>query len=200
MRKNTLNFLVDVVTLLVMLAMVCTGLVMKYALPPGSGGKGLVLWSLTRHEWGDVHFWLSVAIAALLVLHVLLHWAWVCGTVRRLMGLAQPTGRARRFRDNALAVFSLAVLCGLVIGFVMMARAQTVRSEAAAREHAAQEAHHIFEGFDDAAAPVTSEPAGDDDHASDAGRGLRRGQGRGTGLGSGGERRHMQHTAPTQQP
>jgi hypothetical protein len=191
MRKNTLNFAVDVITLLVMLTMVATGLVMKYALPPGSGGKGLMLWTLTRHEWGDVHFWLSVAIAALLVLHVLLHWAWVCGTIRRLMGFSQPVGTVRRIRENALAALSLAALCGLVVGFVLLARSQIVQSDAAAREHEAQEANLIFDEVDDADAHARNEPDGDDGQPPEDGRGLRRGQGRGAGLGSGGERLYM---------
>ena len=83
MRKNTLNFAVDVLTLLAILLMVGTGLVMKFTLPPGSGGRGLILSGLGRHDWGDVHFWASVALGVLLVLHVALHWAYVKTNLKR---------------------------------------------------------------------------------------------------------------------
>jgi hypothetical protein len=86
MRRSALNFVVDLVTLLAILVMIATGLIIRFVLPPGSGGHqgegGLVLWSLGRHDWGDVHFWTSVAFGALLVVHVALHWSWVCTMVR----------------------------------------------------------------------------------------------------------------------
>lgn len=82
MRRGTLNFIVDGVTLLAMMAMVSTGLLVRYALPPGSGGR-LTLWSWTRHDWGDFHFWCALALGGLLILHIILHWAWVCGVVGR---------------------------------------------------------------------------------------------------------------------
>ena len=71
MRRNTLNFIVDLVSLLVMLGMIATGVVMRFLLPPGTGGRhgdGPVksLCGLGRHDWGDVHFWLGVAIGVLM--------------------------------------------------------------------------------------------------------------------------------------
>ena len=83
MQRQLLNFFVDLVALLAMLGMVATGLMIRYLLPPGSrGGHGLTLWSLDRHEWGDIHFWLAVALLTLLVLHVALHWEWVCAVLQ----------------------------------------------------------------------------------------------------------------------
>ncbi|MHC4142953.1 MAG: DUF4405 domain-containing protein [Planctomycetota bacterium] len=84
MRKNTVNFLVDLATLLAILAMTGTGLILKYSLPPGSGGRGLVLWGLGRHDWGGIHFWIAVGLGLLLVVHLVLHWPWVVATFRRL--------------------------------------------------------------------------------------------------------------------
>ena len=64
MRRNTLNFLVDALTLLAIFVMIATGLVIRFILPPGTGGghggAGLLLWGMGRHDWGDVHFWTSV--------------------------------------------------------------------------------------------------------------------------------------------
>jgi hypothetical protein len=151
-RKNTLNFIVDLAALLAIFAMVGTGLIMKYTLPPGSGGKGLVLWSMTRHEWGAVHFWASVALGALLIIHVALHWQWVCGTIRRFTSGPSPSRNAVKGRlDHACGVaFCLAVLAGS-IAFVFVANANVVHSIAAAREHEAARAQphgagHAFDG------------------------------------------------------
>ena len=82
MRKQTLNFVIDTFALLTILAMISTGIVLRHMLPPGSSGRGLALWGWSRHDWGDVHFCLAVGLALLLLLHVALHWRWVCETIR----------------------------------------------------------------------------------------------------------------------
>ena len=96
-RKSKLNFTIDVLGLVFLIAMVGTGLIIRYILPPGSGGRGgghgLILWGMDRHEWGDVHFWLSVALLGLLTLHVALHWSWVCNFVRSRVVEARPLGK-----------------------------------------------------------------------------------------------------------
>ena len=59
-------------------AMVGTGLLMAFRLIPGSrGGRGLEVWGWSRHEWGDLHTWISYLFIALVVLHLALHWAWL---------------------------------------------------------------------------------------------------------------------------
>ncbi|HUO10433.1 MAG TPA: DUF4405 domain-containing protein, partial [Phycisphaerae bacterium] len=61
MKRNTLNFVMDVVLAVLAAGMIGTGLVMRYILPPGSG-QWRLLWGLGRHDWGDLHFWLAAGI------------------------------------------------------------------------------------------------------------------------------------------
>jgi len=89
MKRTRLNFLVDIVSFLNLLCLGFTGYIMKFILPPGSGGLGRQLHSgrgrepireflsLTRHEWGDIHFYLAVVFLALMLLHIILHWTWI---------------------------------------------------------------------------------------------------------------------------
>lgn len=59
-------------------ALTGTGLLLAFRLPPGSrGGRGLEAWGMGRHEWGDIHTWLSYIFIGLLILHVALHWRWL---------------------------------------------------------------------------------------------------------------------------
>lgn len=59
-------------------AMAGTGLLLVFRLPPGSrGGRGLSVLGLTRHEWGDIHTWLSYGFIALILLHLAVHWRWL---------------------------------------------------------------------------------------------------------------------------
>jgi len=114
LRRSTLNFIVDALTLLAIFVMVATGLIIRFILPPGTGGGhgegGLLLWGLGRHDWGDVHFWTSMVLVALLVVHVALHWSWVCMMMQRLLGGAEGIQPAAG-RCNACGVgFAVAVV------------------------------------------------------------------------------------------
>jgi hypothetical protein len=122
-KRNTLNFIIDVGSALVMAAMVASGLIIRFVLPPGSGSRRQ-LWGLGRHDWGDVHFWLAAAAGAVVVLHVALHWQWVCVTTLRCL----PGGGDRKMpptplRRNLTGVAFLSLLVLLFGGFVWLASA-----------------------------------------------------------------------------
>jgi hypothetical protein len=36
-----------------------------------------MLWGLTRHEWGDVHYYIALVLMAILAFHLVLHWKWI---------------------------------------------------------------------------------------------------------------------------
>ncbi len=144
MARSTLNFIIDVVAFLIMLAMVATGLLMRFVLPPGSGGR-LSLWLGTRHDWGEVHFWLAVGLAALLLLHLALHWSWVCGLVaswlRRPHTPAHPPHPLRR---NLLGTAILAAVVACVGGFVWIAQSNVVeRAGNEFRQHRGRDAASV---------------------------------------------------------
>jgi hypothetical protein len=89
MKRVTLNFIVDSVSFLTLLGLTVTGFIIKSVLPPGSGGHGRELhggrgigeikslWSMTRHEWGDIHFYLAALFIVLMIVHLVLHWTWI---------------------------------------------------------------------------------------------------------------------------
>lgn len=134
MNPNTLRFIVVAVALVLMMAMVLTGLLLKYVLPPGSGGReggrGLVLWGMGRHDWGDIHWYIALTLLAVTVVHLLLHWSWVVTLPNRWLrgprsGSSLPGKGARRI---AAVIFFLAI-AGLVGGWLALAKSQVVQRE-----------------------------------------------------------------------
>ena len=123
MRRSTLNMAVDAVTLLDMLAVAATGLILRFILPPGSrGGAGLRLWEWNRHEWGDLHFYLIVGLGALLLLHIALHWTWVCGVVRMMFHASAGMGTKRaKLLNSFYGGLALAIVAGAFTGFLWIA-------------------------------------------------------------------------------
>ena len=82
MKRLFDNLLVDLIAAALMIGMLATGYILRFPLPPGTN-KDLTLWGLTRHQWGDVHFWISLGLIAVILLHLCLHWQWVAISVRR---------------------------------------------------------------------------------------------------------------------
>lgn len=75
--RTVIPRILNAVMWLVFCAMVGTGLLLAFRLPPGSrGGRGLSALDMNRHEWGDIHTWLSYGFLALVVIHMALHWRW----------------------------------------------------------------------------------------------------------------------------
>jgi len=107
MKRGTVNFIIDLISFVNLLCLAFTGFIMRYILPPGTGGRGRMfrggrgggeageqireLWSMTRHEWGDIHFYLAVLFAILMVVHIILHWSWIKSYFKSLLGFSQKT-------------------------------------------------------------------------------------------------------------
>ncbi len=97
LSRPNMNLAIDLVAFMLAIGMVATGFVLEYTLPPGSGRIGtegfgappggwrrpiVLLWGMSRHEWGNVHFWLAIGLLAVLSLHLFLHWKWVVCMVK----------------------------------------------------------------------------------------------------------------------
>ena len=89
MKRSLVNFAIDAVPFINISALVITGFIIRFILPPGTGGLGRrlhdsagrehvkTLLSMTRHQWGDIHFYLAVLFTALIAIHLILHWNWI---------------------------------------------------------------------------------------------------------------------------
>lgn len=95
MKRPQLNALIDAVAFVAFLLLASTGFLLEYQLRAGSGGleshgggRGAagrsiaLLWGLTRHEWGHVHYWIAWVLLAIMAVHLFLHWKWIVYTVR----------------------------------------------------------------------------------------------------------------------
>jgi hypothetical protein len=76
---------------------VATGLILWFAVPSGHGprfrGRGAEhsFIGVDRSTWIDLHDWVGLLLAAVIVVHVALNWGWVMKQTRLV--LAESTGR-----------------------------------------------------------------------------------------------------------
>jgi hypothetical protein len=86
-QRPRINFYLDVTTTLILAALIGTGILLEWVLPPGvRGGRGLTWLGEHRHFWGDVHFWLAASMIGLVVAHLALHATWIAQCWKRMLG------------------------------------------------------------------------------------------------------------------
>jgi hypothetical protein len=90
MKKSVRNYLIGFVMFLLALFEGVSGLILWLVLSRGGGyrgGRGLAteatfIWS--RDTWIVLHDWVGVALAIIVVLHIILHWKWIVYMTKRL--------------------------------------------------------------------------------------------------------------------
>lgn len=99
-RQARLNFGMDAVQLVAFALAGVSGLVAWLVLPDSGfrGGRNPVYnatWlGLTRHTWNDVHLYAGLALLAILVAHIALHWKWIAHQLKSaLEQLPRPAAR-----------------------------------------------------------------------------------------------------------
>jgi hypothetical protein len=145
MKRTQLNFAIDVAAFAAFLFLLTTGLLLRYQLPAGSGGlhatgvgRGAaerpvtLLWGWTRHDWGDLHYWIAGLLVAILAVHLVLHWKWIVGIVRGTRSEASGL----RF---GLGLASLLALLLLAAAPVLAPTESVTRGELQQQQHSAAE-------------------------------------------------------------
>ena len=118
MTRNVLNLVIDVVTFVALMVVGVTGLLMKFVLPSGSPRLGLALFGWDRHDWGAFHFWATVGLGVILVLHLALHWQWVCTTIGRMVMGRRRQARMGALERNVVGVAWLVIVVGVTAGLL----------------------------------------------------------------------------------
>jgi hypothetical protein len=88
------NYILFILMAVLSIIVVVSGFVIWLILPQGGegfrgGGDGLVtrteFLSLTRHEWVNLHDWVSVALLVIVVIHIIVHRKWLAYMTRKLI-------------------------------------------------------------------------------------------------------------------
>lgn len=125
MKRATLYWWIDGTLGLAGLGLLMTGLLMEFVLPAHS--RGATVWGWTRHDWGELHFWLALGVLGLIGVHLVLHWGWVCTMSRKVLGGGNvPVRRGGRWALGAVTVAALAAVVG---GFLWVAGANVQDDE-----------------------------------------------------------------------
>ncbi len=117
--KPKINFIIDAVMFILMMAIGGIGFLIKYSLLSGSDrwrvyedNVELYLWGMDRHQWGAIHLALGFILLALLVLHIALHWKLITAYFRQMV-------TTKSARTVSLLVFCVVSLAALLFAFFL---------------------------------------------------------------------------------
>ena len=77
--RTDLNFWVDTALLVIFQTLVWVAVVVHFICPPAASARGWTLWGGTLDQWMAVEFACIAALALGILIHLMLHWSWVCG-------------------------------------------------------------------------------------------------------------------------
>lgn len=113
-----INFWLDVALLIAFTFVGWVTATLQAVFPEPTSSAGWSLWGLTFDQWYEIQFFAICFFAFLVVIHVMLHWNWVCNII------AAQVLRVKTRPDDGLqtiyGVGLLIVLLNLIVGGVIV--------------------------------------------------------------------------------
>jgi hypothetical protein len=90
MKKSDWQYLVDTLLFINILGIVFIGFLLGLILPkgPSVAESEKYFLGLHRHDWGDIHFFLSIAFTALVIIHLIFSWKWIKAKAKQIFKTA----------------------------------------------------------------------------------------------------------------
>jgi len=126
MSRTVVNFLLDCTLLAAFAVLIWSGVIVRFIFPPGPEAKGWSLWGLGYDQWATVQFAMVAILALGILIHVMLHWSWVCGVVAtRLAG-----DKKAKLDDGTQTLYGVGLLIVIfnLLGLAIAAAALAVRA------------------------------------------------------------------------
>lgn len=129
MPRSLINLLLDIFLLVVFLALAWVSVILRFVFPQGTIADGWSLWGEPFDWWSHQQFNIISLLALAILVHVMLHWSWVCGTISHHVRFAKAHPRAARTDDGTRTLYGVAVLLVIVnvLGLLIAAAALSIR-------------------------------------------------------------------------
>lgn len=83
LSRTLVNFWLDTALLLNFLGLGIVSVILQFVFPPGIAAGGWSLWGLNFSQWQSLQFGMLSLLTVGIVVHLMLHWTWVCSVVAR---------------------------------------------------------------------------------------------------------------------
>lgn len=123
-----INFWLDTLLGVMLLALAFVAVVTRFVFPVATSARGWTLWGMGIDGWLELQFALVAIFTLGVVVHLMLHWTWICGIVFRRLWVRR-TG-PKMPDDGTRTIFGVGLLIVLLnlMGLFIAIAALTVQS------------------------------------------------------------------------
>ena len=127
--KTTINFWLDFFLLCVFLVLCWISIVLRYAFPTVDKVEGWMLWGLSYSAWTDFQFFTLCVLVFGILIHVMLHWTWVCGVVANWYRRHKGANAAEKQDPSTRTIWGVGVLIAIcnLVGLGIAAAVLTIK-------------------------------------------------------------------------
>ena len=120
------NFVLDATLLAMFVTLSINAMIVRFVFPRATAAHGWSVWGFALDDWLDGQIGLLGVFALLVLVHVMLHWNWICGVVTSRLARRWPNiGRAD---DGVKTIYGVGLLIALlaIVGLCVGAAALMV--------------------------------------------------------------------------
>lgn len=128
-NKTTINFWLDTFLLVVFLVLCWCTVVLRYVFPVAIQAEGWTIWGLDYLAWTDIQFITLCVLTVGILLHLMMHWTWICGVVENWNRKRRGTA-ANKGDTGVRTIWGVGMLIVLlnIVGFAVAAAALSIQS------------------------------------------------------------------------
>ena len=128
-NQTIINFWLDALLLIGFLVLIWVTVVIRFVFPSAGSSAGYVLWGMKLSEWLDFQFGVLACFAFGILLHLMLHWGWVCGILGSRF-LRSRDGGKRKLDDGQRTILGVGLLIVIlnVLGLGIAAAVMSIQA------------------------------------------------------------------------
>ena len=129
MGRTMLNFWLDTAMLFNFVLLIWTSTVVRFVFPATVTADGWTLWSWNVDQWIGLQFAVLCAFVLLVVIHLMLHWTWVCGVIATRY-MKRRDGKKTNVDDGTRTLWGVGLLifCLNIMGIAIAAAVLSIQS------------------------------------------------------------------------
>lgn len=126
--RTSINFALDFALLVVFLALIWVSTVVRFVFPAGTTAAGWTLWGYGYDDWSAWQFAVLCLLALGVLVHLMLHWSWVCGVIGNRF--SRWRCKPMRMDDGTQTLYGVGLLIVAlnILGVALTVAALTIRA------------------------------------------------------------------------